>query len=85
MTACHLKDQVSPYILTFAHSCNDLVVISHVAAKLRSQNRVNRLWRRSNLSMYQETYGSTYGPFMHANSTQDEKLDGWSIIGLNPV
>lgn len=33
MTACHLKDQVSPYILTVAHSCNDFGVISHVPAK----------------------------------------------------
>lgn len=28
-----LKDHVSPYILTVAHSCNDFVVISHVPAK----------------------------------------------------
>lgn len=34
--------------------------------------------------MYQETNGSTYGSFMHANM-QDEKLDGWSIVGLNPL
>lgn len=31
--------------------------------------------------MYQKSYGSTYGPLMHANSIQNEKLDDWSVFG----
>lgn len=38
MTACRLKDQVSPYTLIVAHRCIDFVVMSHVPAKsMRSE------------------------------------------------
>lgn len=29
--------------------------------------------------MYQKSYA--YGPLMHANSIQNEKLDDWSVFG----
>lgn len=35
--------KVYPYILTFAHSCSDLVVISHVPAKSMKSEWVNDL------------------------------------------
>lgn len=48
--------------------------------KVWGQNGGNDWWR-SNLSVYQKSYGSTYGPLMHANSIQNEKLDDWGVFG----
>lgn len=79
MTACRLKDQESPYTLVVAHHVIGFYGDVSCTCQMRSK-RGEPIGGGAICQCYQETYGSTCGSLMHANSIQNENLDGWNVF-----